>query len=76
MPRKEGRHLQRPANHEESRQRICAGCGRGGAQQVVTTTTEELSVKLKVNENEVISGPMPWITDDVDDKIQTSLGID
>ena len=31
--------------------------------------TEELSVKLKVNDKEAITAPMPWINDDVEDKI-------
>ena len=37
--------------------------------------TEPLEVDLEVNDKEAISGSMPWIIDDVDEKIQTSLGI-
>ena len=37
--------------------------------------TESLSVSLIVNETEAISGSMPYIIDEVEDRIQTALGI-
>ena len=39
------------------------------------TKTEALRVDLKVNDKETISGSMPWIIDDMEDKIQTALGM-
>ena len=36
--------------------------------------TERLGVELKMNEKMVIEGSMPWITDDVDDKVEIALG--
>ena len=39
------------------------------------TKTETLNVKLEVNDKEVIFGAMPWIIDDVEDRIQTVLGM-
>ena len=37
--------------------------------------TESLDVILKVNEIEAISGSMPYIIDEVEDRIQSALGI-
>ena len=37
--------------------------------------TESLIVEFKVNDKEAINGSMPWIVDEVEDKIQTALGI-
>ena len=38
--------------------------------------TETLKVTLKVNDKDTISGSMPWIIGDVEDKIQTALGME
>jgi len=39
------------------------------------TKTEVLNVKLTVNDKKAIStGYTPWITDEVEDKIQSALG--
>ena len=42
------------------------------------TKTESLKVDLKINDQTewAIDGNIPWIIDDVEDKIQTALGID
>ena len=38
--------------------------------------TETLTVEsVKINDKETISGSIPWIIDDVEEKIQTALGI-
>ena len=37
--------------------------------------TEPLNVKLKVNEIEANSGSMPWIIDEVEERIQSALGM-
>ena len=37
--------------------------------------TESLRVELKVNDIDTISGIVPWIIEDFEDKIQTTLGI-
>ena len=37
--------------------------------------TEPLRVNLKVNDKKAISGSIPWIIEDFDEKIQSSLGI-
>ena len=37
--------------------------------------TETMEVNLKVNEKETISGSMPWYIEDVEEKIQTTLGM-
>ena len=39
------------------------------------TKTETLKVTLKVNDKATISGPMPWIIGDIEEKIQTALGM-
>ena len=36
---------------------------------------EPLEVILKVNDKQAIFGSMPWFIEDIDEKIQTSLGI-
>ena len=39
------------------------------------TKIETLQVMwLKVNDTEAISGSTPWITDEIEDKIQSALG--
>ena len=38
--------------------------------------TETLKVTLKVNDKDTIYGSMPWIIGDVEDKIQTALGME
>ena len=38
--------------------------------------TESLKVNLKVNDKATISRAIPWIINDVEDKIQTALGMD
>ena len=40
------------------------------------TKTESLGVTLKINDKIAITGSMPWIIDEVEDKIQTALGMD
>ena len=40
------------------------------------TKTEKLSAKLSINDKNTISAPMPWIVNDVSDKIENSLGMD
>ena len=42
MGKKKGRILKPVKDHEEARQRCCAACGRGGAQEEVKPATEEL----------------------------------
>ena len=41
------------------------------------TKTETLNVKLKINDKKefALSGNIPWIIEDVEDKIQTALGM-
>ena len=38
------------------------------------TKTEALDVELYVNDTIAISKPIPWIIDEVEDKIQSALG--
>ena len=38
--------------------------------------TEEIKVDLKINDRIAISESMPWIIDEVEDKIQITLGMD
>ena len=40
------------------------------------TKTENLYVSLIINEKGHINGTMPWIIDDVEDKIQNALGME
>ena len=40
------------------------------------TKTETLHAELRINDKSAIDGSIPWIIDDVEDKIQTALGMD
>ena len=40
------------------------------------TQTESLEVRLDINDKIAINGSIPWIIDEVEDKIQTALGMD
>ena len=40
------------------------------------TQTERLEVRLDINDKIAIKGSIPWIIDEVEDKIQTALGMD